>query len=70
MTSVLRSLFRPRDPWADCTPPTDAERLALYERRLGEHRARQRLRAAAIQHVVDQHTAARVRPRIQPRLPA
>ena len=70
MHKLLQSLLKPRDPWAGCTPPTDAERLAQYERRLGEHRARQRLRAAAIQHVVDQHAAARVRPRSQPRLPA
>lgn len=66
----LKTLIRPRNPWAQCTPLTPAERLADYELRLGQHRARQRLRAAAMQHVVDQHTAARVRARIQPRLPA
>ena len=70
MRSILRRLLTSRDPWAQCTPPSPAERLAHYERRLGEHRARQRLRAAAVQHVVDQHAAARVRPRVSPRLPA
>lgn len=70
MRNLLRTLLTARDPWAQCTPATPAERLAQYEIRLGQHRARQRLRAAAIQHVVDQHAAARVRPRIQPRLPA
>jgi hypothetical protein len=70
MLRLLKSLTVPRDGWAQCTPPTDAQRLAAYERRLGEHRARMRLRAAAVQHVIDQHTADRVRPRIVPRLPA
>ena len=70
MPHFLRSLIAPRNPWAHCTPPTEAERLAQYERRLGEHRARQRLRAAAIAHVIDHHSAARVAPRVQPRLPA
>ena len=67
---LLKSLLAPRSRWAQCTPPTEAERLAQYERRLGEHRARQRLRAAAIAHVIDHRCAARVAPRAQPRLPA
>lgn len=70
MRSLLQSLIRPRDAWAACTPPTEAERLAAYERRLGEHRARQRLRDAAVCHVIDQHCAQRVQIRIVPRLPA
>jgi hypothetical protein len=70
MPNLLRTLLTGRSRWSQCTPLTDAERLAQYELRLGQHRARQRLRAAAIQHVIDQHTAARVQPRIQPRLPA
>lgn len=70
MRTLLQSLIRPRNPWAQCTPPTEAERLAQYERRLGEHRARQRLRDAAVRHVIDQHSAQRVQTRIVPRLPA
>lgn len=70
MIRFLKSLAQPRDAWAACTPPSDAERLAAYERRLGEHRSRQRLRDAAVRHVIDQHSAQRVQTRIVPRLPA
>ena len=69
MTSLLLKLVTARNPWAQCTPLSDAERLALYEIRLGQHRARQRLRDAAVQHRIDRYTASRIQPRVQPRLP-
>jgi len=50
-------LIEARDPWSQCTPASPAERLAIYERRLGEHRARQRLRAAATQQIADHQQA-------------
>lgn len=81
MRTLLKSLLWPRDLWAPCTPLSPDERLAAYERRLGryyaaqelsrgEQRARQRLRDAAVRHVIDQHSAQRVQTRIVPRLPA
>lgn len=63
---LLHFLFPP-SRMAGCTPPTKAERLALYERRLGEHRAQERLRDARIEQLCDER--AIVRPKITPKLP-
>jgi len=63
---ALSKFFMPR-PWAGCTPPAAAERLAEWERRRGEHRAQQRLREARVAQAFDE--LAGVRPAISPRLP-
>lgn len=55
------------NPWAQCQPPREEERLAQWERRLGEHRAQQRLRAARVAKDFD--ARAGVRPYFAPRLP-
>lgn len=54
-------------PWQQCTPPTEEERLAQWERRLGEWRAQQRLRAARVARDFD--ARAGVRLYFSPRLP-
>lgn len=67
MIAFLRALFLPRPGMAGCTPPTEAERLAAYERRLGEHKALERLRQARVAQLLDERAA--VRPVIRPKLP-
>lgn len=42
------------------TPPTDAERLAHYELRMGQHRARKRLQAAKVRELLDHRSARQV----------
>jgi len=59
-------IIQARDPWSQCTPASQAERLAIYERRLGEHRARQRLRAASADQIADHQQADRIGGRAQP----
>ena len=63
----LSALFFPAPRMAGCTPPTEADRLAAYERRLGEHKAQERLRQARALQVFDDR--ATVRPKISPKLP-
>lgn len=64
----LTHLFCPPPRMAGCTPRTEAQRLADYELRLGQHKAAERLRQARAAQVFDQH--AIVRTKIEPKLPA
>lgn len=64
---ILRFLFPP-SRWQGCHRPSDAQRLAAYEVRMGEHRAQQRLRAERIAQQLD--AVAIVRTKVTPRLPA
>jgi hypothetical protein len=64
---LLRFLFPPHR-MAGCTPLRDEERLAEYERRLGEHKAQRRLREARVSQLLDEKTV--IRPKITPKLPA
>lgn len=68
MKTFLRSLLFPPSPWRQCHVPTNGERLAQYERRLGEHRAQQRLRDERMAQAID--ARAIVRPVVTPKLPA
>ena len=63
---VLASFFaaeiwflRNREQRADDVPPQPYERLADWERRLGEHRAAERLKAAGIKQAEDRAEARR-----------
>jgi len=67
MKAVWKFLFPP-SKWARCQPMTEAERLALYELRMGQHKAEQRMRAARVSQVIDNR--ATVRPAIKPKLPS
>lgn len=44
--NALKRFFFPRSPWAGCIPMTESDRLAMWERRRGEHLAIQRQSAA------------------------
>jgi hypothetical protein len=66
---AIRKLFFPVSRWSQCHAPTDYERLAAYERRLGEHKAQQWLRNERIAQVFDSRTASSVRPKFSPKLP-
>lgn len=63
---LLRFLFPPSQ-WEGCHAPTAYERMALYERRLGEHKAQQWMRNERIAQVFDQR--ATVRQKFTPKLP-
>jgi len=65
----LSWLFFPPSRWQGCHTPTDYERLATYERRLGEYKAQQWLRNERIAQVFDQATASRVKSAFTPKLP-
>jgi hypothetical protein len=68
LTRLSRFLFPP-SRWQGCHAPTEYERLAAYERRLGEHKAQQWIRNERIAQVFDSATAQRVRPKFNPKLP-
>ena len=68
MRSLFQFLLHPTK-MAEYTPPTDYERLASYERRLGEYKAQQWLRNGRIAQVFDARTAEKVRQPFYPRLP-
>lgn len=63
----LWNFLFPPDPWAQCEPPTEAQRLAMWERRRGEYLAEQRLRQARVSQLIDMR--ASVRRKITPMLP-
>lgn len=65
---LLRFLFPP-SRWNGCHAPTDYERLASYERRLGEHKAQQWMRNERVSQAFDYVAATRVRPKFKPKLP-
>lgn len=67
---ILRTLLIAPSRWRRCHAPTQAERVAQYELRLGQHRAALALRKATTAQVFDLATARSVRPKIAPRLPA
>jgi hypothetical protein len=69
MIRFLRFLFAPPSRWNGCHQPTDYERLAAYERRLGEHKANQWLRNERIAQAFDARTSESVRAPFQPKLP-
>jgi hypothetical protein len=58
--------------WSGCNEPLPEERLATWERRLGEHRAQQRLRQARVHRDIDARAARSPTVRVgqRPRLPA
>ncbi len=66
---LWRFLFPP-SRWQGCHAPTDYERLADYERRLGEHKAAQWMRNERIAQVFDARTAEGVRQPFTPKLPS
>ena len=65
---LLRFLFPP-SRWQGCHAPTDYERLADYEIRLGKHKAAQWLRNERIAQAFDARTSESVRPKYEPKLP-
>lgn len=65
---LLRFLFPP-SRWSGCHAPTDYERLAAYEKRLGEYKAAQWLRNERIAQTFDARTSQSVRPKFTPKLP-
>jgi hypothetical protein len=64
---LLRFLFPP-SPWKGCHAPTAYERMAAYERRLGEHKAQNWMRNERIAQVFD--SRATVQAKVAPKLPA
>lgn len=68
MLHKLWRFFFPPDQWASCEPPSEAQRLAQWELRLGQHRAAERLRAERVQRVMDMRATVRVK--YNPNLPA
>jgi hypothetical protein len=64
----LRHLFCPAPRMAGCTPKTEADRLADWEIRLGQHKAQERLRQARAAQLLDER--AIVRTKVAPKLPA
>jgi hypothetical protein len=69
MIRFLRFLLAPPSRWSGCHQPTDYERLAAYERRLGEHKAAQWLRNERVAQAFDARTSESVRPKFTPKLP-
>lgn len=67
LRSFLTHLFCPPPRMAGCTPQTESERLALWERRLGEERAQRRLRDARVAQLIDERAIVRVK--VTPKLP-
>jgi hypothetical protein len=61
-----RFLFPP-SKWSGCDAPSDYDRLAAYEIRLGQHKAKQWLRNQRIAQVFD--SRATVQPKVTPKLP-
>jgi hypothetical protein len=66
IVKFIRWLFPP-SRWSRCHEPMPWERLANYERRLGEFKAMQRMQDAERQQRFD--AKAIVRPSIKPKLP-
>jgi hypothetical protein len=66
---LWRFLFPP-SRWQGCHAPTAYERLADYERRLGEHKAAQWIRNERIAQVFDSRTSESVRRKFTPKLPS
>jgi hypothetical protein len=62
-----RFLFPP-SKWSGCDQPSDYDRLAAYEIRLGQHKAKQWLRNQRIAQVFD--SRATVQPKVTPKLPS
>lgn len=67
--SAIRKVFVAPDPWRGCHVPTDAERLAQYHLRLGQHKAALAMKAAKSAQVIDLYTARSVRAAVKPKLP-
>lgn len=68
MIGFLRSLLFPPSRWRQCKAPTNAERLAQFKRRMGEHNAQQCLLAESRAQAFD--ARAIVRPVVNPKLPS
>lgn len=69
MLARIWKLLFPPSRWNRCQPMTEHERLAMYEIRVGQHRADQRMRAARVAQTIDEYTSSTVRPYIAPKLP-
>lgn len=69
MISFLRALFAPPSRWRGCHAPSQYERLAEYERRLGEYKAQVWLRNERVAQAFDARTSQSVRPKFTPMLP-
>ena len=60
MLCLIRTLLFPRSRLAGCTPPTLGQRLAEWERRRGEHRARKALQRERVRHKLRAREARRL----------
>ncbi len=69
MINWLKNLLCPPSRWSGCHAPTDYERMAAYERRLGEHKASKWMRNERVAQAFDARTSESVRPKITPKLP-
>jgi hypothetical protein len=74
MIHFLKFLFAPPSPWRGCQPPTEYQRMAAYERRLGkywldhyEQKAQEWERLERVSKDFD--ARATVRPAFKPKLP-
>jgi hypothetical protein len=68
MPRWLRRLLFPPSRWQGCHAPTEYERMAAYERRLGEHKASQWMRNERVAQAFDARAA--VQPKVTPKLPS
>lgn len=64
----LKNLFLPPSRWQGCHAPTDYERMASYERRLGEYKAQQWMRNQRLAQAFDARATVQVK--VSPKLPS
>lgn len=57
---VIGLRLMPKKNQQSTAQPTNAQRLAAWERRLGEHRARKRIQAERVYQLIDQRNARRI----------